>query len=67
MPAVDSPGEAAVRSTEPAPVESPDEPTHDDIAYAAYLRYLERGGGDGQDFDDWLSAERALKKSNNGG
>ena len=36
-------------------------PTYDEIAEAAYLRYLRRGGGDGQDFDDWLEAERELK------
>ena len=42
------------------PVES--EPTYDQIAEAAYHRYLQRGGNDGQDFDDWLEAERSLKK-----
>jgi Protein of unknown function (DUF2934) len=36
-------------------------PTYDEIAEAAYQRYLRRGGGDGQDFDDWLEAERELK------
>ena len=35
-------------------------PTHEEIAEAAYRRYLERGGADGQDFDDWLHAERSL-------
>src|SRR6187431_2187959 len=29
------------------------EPSYDDIAQAAYLRYLNRGGGHGSDFDDW--------------
>jgi hypothetical protein len=28
----------------------------------AYHRYLERGGGHGMDFEDWLEAERELKK-----
>ena len=37
------------------------EPTRDQIAEAAYQRYLRRGGQDGQDFDDWLEAERALR------
>jgi hypothetical protein len=37
-------------------------PTYDEIAEAAYHRYLERGGDHGQDFDDWLEAERALKR-----
>ena len=41
-------------------------PSADEIAQEAYLRYLSRGGGDGQDFDDWLEAERELKKRRNG-
>lgn len=36
-------------------------PTPGEIAEAAYHRYLKRGGQHGQDFDDWLEAERALK------
>jgi hypothetical protein len=38
------------------------EPSEEDIRSRAYRRYLERGGGHGQDFDDWLEAERELKK-----
>jgi hypothetical protein len=30
------------------------------VAQRAYELYLERGGVDGQDMDDWLSAEREL-------
>ena len=41
--------------------DAPYNPTYDEIAEAAYQRYLRRGGGDGQDFDDWLEAERELK------
>ena len=37
-------------------------PTYDEIADAAYQRYLRRGGGDGQDFDDWVEAERELRR-----
>ena len=37
------------------------EPTFDEIAEAAYHRYLQRGGQDGQDFDDWVEAERSLR------
>jgi Protein of unknown function (DUF2934) len=37
-------------------------PNEDDIRRRAYQRYLERGGSDGQDFDDWLQAERELKQ-----
>jgi hypothetical protein len=32
----------------------------DRIASRAYEIYLERGGGDGRDMDDWLEAERQL-------
>ena len=30
------------------------------IANRAYERYMERGGSDGQDLEDWLEAEREL-------
>ena len=36
-------------------------PSEDDIRMRAYHRYLERGGGHGMDFADWLEAERELK------
>ena len=48
-----------------APLESmsmASEPSEEDIRMRAYHRYLERGGGDGMDFEDWLEAERELKK-----
>ncbi len=35
-------------------------PREEDIRLRAYHRYLERGGGHGMDFDDWLEAEREL-------
>jgi hypothetical protein len=37
-------------------------PSHDEIAEAAYRRYLSRGGDHGRDFDDWLEAERELRE-----
>ena len=37
------------------------EPSEEDIRLRAYQRYLERGGGHGMDFDDWLEAEQELK------
>ena len=40
------------------------QPTYDDIAQAAYERYLRRGGSDGRDFDDWIEAERDLSQRN---
>lgn len=37
------------------------DPTYDEIAEAAYRRYLSRGGSHGRDFDDWVEAERELR------
>jgi hypothetical protein len=39
------------------------EPSEEEIRRRAYQRYLERGGGHGMAFDDWLEAERELKGS----
>ena len=36
-------------------------PTYEEIAEAAYLRYLGRGGQHGHDLDDWIDAERTLR------
>jgi hypothetical protein len=36
-------------------------PSYEEIAEAAYLRYLQRGGNHGRDFDDWVEAERELR------
>jgi len=36
-------------------------PTHDDIAMRAYELFLQRGAQHGQDFEDWLAAERELQ------
>ena len=41
-------------------------PTEEEIRQRAYHRYLKRGGADGQDFDDWLEAERELKNDKRG-
>jgi len=38
------------------------DPSHEEIAEAAYQRFLSRGGGHGSDFDDWLEAERELRE-----
>ena len=34
----------------------------DEIATRAYYRYLERGGTDGQDVDDWLAAKAEVSR-----
>jgi hypothetical protein len=36
-------------------------PNEEEIRRRAYQRYLERGGVNGSDFDDWLEAERELR------
>jgi hypothetical protein len=38
------------------------EPTQAEIAEAAYFRHLNRGGGHGDEFNDWVEAERELKQ-----
>jgi hypothetical protein len=38
------------------------QPIEEAIRKRAYQRYLERGGGHGMAFDDWLEAERELNK-----
>jgi hypothetical protein len=35
-------------------------PTGEEIELRAYQIYVERGGADGHDVDDWLQAERDL-------
>ena len=37
-------------------------PSEDDIRKRAYHRWLERGAGDGMDFDDWVEAEKELRQ-----
>lgn len=51
----------AAPKPKPKPASVPDEPSDEDIRVRAYHRYLERGGGDGMDFEDWLDAKRDLQ------
>jgi DUF2934 family protein len=54
----------ATEAGDDAPLESlsmGSEPSEEEIRLRAYMRYLERGGGHGMDFEDWLEAERELK------
>jgi hypothetical protein len=37
-------------------------PSYEEIAEAAYLRFLRRGASNGRDFDDWIEAERELRR-----
>jgi hypothetical protein len=38
------------------------QPTREDIERRAYEIYVERGGGEGREMDDWLQAERELRQ-----
>jgi len=49
-------------TTETTSLSMASEPSDDDIRIRAYHRYLERGGGHGMDFEDWLEAKRDLLK-----
>src|SRR5256885_17121512 len=40
-------------------------PSEEDIRLRAYQRYLERGGGDGMDFEGWLEAGREHNRRQN--
>jgi hypothetical protein len=37
-------------------------PTYEEIAEAAYHRYLSRGAGHGNDLNDWIEAEQELRQ-----
>jgi hypothetical protein len=52
---------AADMSSSNADASASENPSYNEIAEAAYQRYLQRGSVDGRDFDDWLEAERELK------
>jgi len=43
------------------PAASANEPNHHEVAEAAYLRYLKRNGHAGDEFNDWVEAERELR------
>ena len=38
------------------------QPSHAEIAEAAYFRHLRRGGGQGNALNDWIEAERELRR-----
>jgi hypothetical protein len=43
-----------------APAVATSRPTQEQIALAAYHRFLSRGGQHGSDFEDWIAAEQEL-------
>ena len=38
------------------------EPSEEDIRLRAYHRFLHRDGGAGSEFDDWIGAEKELRR-----
>ncbi|HVA17877.1 MAG TPA: DUF2934 domain-containing protein [Candidatus Dormibacteraeota bacterium] len=44
-----------------------DVPTKGQIQLRAYELYVQRGGGDGRDLEDWLAAERELRNQHSSG
>jgi hypothetical protein len=61
-PPADDSTRADSMSSEPPAVSPSRQLADDEIRARAYQRYLERGGSDGQDFDDWIEAEQDLRK-----
>jgi DUF2934 family protein len=55
-----APGDAVAMRTKSESMAS--EPSEEDIRLRAYQVYLGRGGDDGSDFDDWLQAEKELRR-----
>lgn len=48
-------------ASEPVDANDTPEPTEAEIAQAAYFRHLNRGGSQGDEFTDWIEAERELR------
>jgi hypothetical protein len=60
LPNIPEPGDVADQAQRSEWMSS--QPSEEDIRRRAYQRYLERGGGHGRHFDDWLEAERELRR-----
>jgi DUF2934 family protein len=52
---------AAAKRARPGNGDTRADPSHEEIAEAAYHRYLSRRSRPGSDFDDWVEAERELR------
>ena len=58
MSIMSKPAEKSSPGSEPQMAEG--HPTREEIELRAQQIYIERGGGDGHEVDDWLQAEREL-------
>jgi hypothetical protein len=56
----------SVQSGRPQSDAPQSEPTTEQIAQRAYEIYQSRGGTEGQDIEDWLQAERELRRGSQG-
>lgn len=52
---------AAPRHARPRNGDARANPSYEEIAEAAYHRYLSRNGSQGSAFDDWIESERDLR------
>ena len=46
--------------TNSVPTEKSPHPTHEEIELCVFQIFIERGGADGHDVDDWVQAEQEL-------
>jgi hypothetical protein len=53
-------------ATDAASQPQPESPASETVEARAYELFLERGGGDGGDVEDWLRAEQELSRRRNG-
>lgn len=53
---------AAASASDARPGNGKTEPTRAEIAEAAYFRHLNRGDAQGDEFRDWIEAERELRQ-----
>jgi hypothetical protein len=61
---VTAPSDTNVETAKPATksaTKTKSEVSSDQIAVAAYLRYVQRGRENGHDVEDWIEAERKLR------
>jgi Protein of unknown function (DUF2934) len=54
--------ERTVTASDAPPGNGRTEPTQAEIAEAAYFKHLNRGGARGDEFQDWIEAERELRE-----
>jgi len=56
------PSKAKARSPKPGPPPAQPAPTEDEVRVLAYQLFQARGGEAGHELEDWLQAERELRR-----